>query len=177
MINLLVTNTATGGAKKYTVDTLVWNEILPLLENTEGMKATLVRLGNQVYNVELTEKSILPPPVAGLGYVIAFTQSKMKGAAEIDFDYEEIDEMSYRELKLTLKELREDERFLPFIGNYTNDNVETLRIKLRMCYDTANERAEPSQFDLEAQVAQLRERVDFIEMYFAIPTDSTLANL
>lgn len=178
MINLLVTNTATGGAKKYTVTTLAWNEILPQLENTDGMKATLVRVGNQVYNVELTENSQLPPPVAGLGYVISFTQAKMKGA-NLDFSFDEIDDMGYRELKLTLKDLRENNpELIDIIGNYTHDNVETLRVKLRMCYLELNQKQDAQEFtDVNQRLNAIENRLNFIEVSLALPTQATLDSL
>lgn len=126
MVIVTFISTRNGKQWQQEFDTNNWAEILPhIKEDVDGMSAKLVRAGNQRFNMTLASDSVLP--VVTGAYIVSFTQERMKGASEDVFDFTEddVEEMSYRELNLTLKNIRDwaatnDKTIFDTIGNYTN---------------------------------------------------------
>ncbi len=126
MVIVTFISTRNGKQWQQEFDTNNWAEILPhIKEDVDGMSAKLVRAGNQKFNMTLASDSVLP--VVTGAYIVSFTQERMKGASDdvFDFTVDDVEEMSYRELNLTLKNIRDwaatnDKAIFDTIGNYTN---------------------------------------------------------
>jgi len=172
MVIITFTSTRTGSNWQQEFETRNWGEIVGHIKNdVSGMSAKLVRAGGQKFNMTLSDDSVLPQVVGG--YIISFTQERMKGATEndvFDFTADDIDEMSYRELNLTLKTIREwaatnDKAIFDVIGNYTNiTNFERrdMLYKILEMRNVSEDSAEVSSVEVE----KLREELQTLQEAF-----------
>lgn len=193
MKNVIIIGT-NGINKSFQVSSLIWGEIRTELENLgydfpDNVKATLVRVGGiaAASNLGLSDNSVLPEN--GNNYLIALTQEKMKGAAETEFDRNEIDDMSHREVISTLKGLRleakedgDDDLSNMIPANYSSLNAIDAKNLLREVWDYINqeEEVETSSADLsklQRQINNLNERVLRIESELLIPSEEFLNTL
>lgn len=197
MKNVIIIGT-NGINKSFQVSSLIWGEIRTELENLgydfpDNVKATLVRVGGiaAASNLGLSDNSVLPEN--GNNYLIALTQEKMKGAAEAEFDRDEIDDMLHREVISTLKGLRleakangDDDLFNMIPANYSSLNATDAKNLLREVWDyvwgyiNQEEEVETSSADLsklQRQINNLNERVLRIESELLIPSEEFLNTL
>ena len=164
--------TTKGRNQQLQTNASTWGQLLAELENTglsvDGMKAIV---GQTKVTLESTEAE-LPQT----NFTLFLSPVKIKAGADYDlnFDAENIDDLSYTELRSELKSLRtqasesEDEELLSIIGNYTHDTVAQLREKLTEAYDfIGSEEPEAEELvvvdsDLEARVFEIEYRLGIL---------------